>query len=424
MSFNKDRIKELLLRQNEDFVSSDIGIWREALHEVEKQIDSPFVFVVSGLRRVGKSTLFAQISRKFYQEDGYYYINFDHNLFLDFEAQDFWDLHEILIELFGERKVFFFDEIQNIPAWETIARSLFDEKHKVYITGSNSSLFSKEFASRLTGRNISLELFPFSFKEYLDFFDISYTKQKGNIYDTKTRVLLKKELSNYLQLGGIAQALRYPELKIHKTIYENSVYKDIVARHNIDSDRTIRELGHYLLSNVAAPLSYSKIKTHLGVKNTSTITNYIDHFEQSWLFFVLNQFSPSIKKQQMAPKKIYPIDTGLAQELGFALSENRGLKLETLVFLALRKLNQEIFYYKTAKDHEVDFYFPQESALYQVCYDLSDPDIREREVRALIEAKKELSAQKLTIISFDTKEEITEASDFIEVVPAYEFLLA
>lgn len=419
---NKDQIKELLLVQADDFRAMDIGVAREDLAFVAKQLKSPFIFLATGLRRIGKSTLFAQIARKFYQEGDYYYVNFDHYAFLDFKAQDFRDLSEILIELFGERKIYFFDEIQNIEAWESFARALFDAGNKVYITGSNSSLFSREFATRLTGRNIGLEVFPFSFKEFLDFNDISYAKHHG-IYDTRTRVLLKKQFKQYMELGGIAQCLRYPELDMHKTIYENSIYKDIVARYNIDSDKAIRDLGYYLLGNIAAPLSYTKLKSHLAVKNVTTVANYIDYFEQVWLFFEINQFSASIKKQQVAPKKIYSIDSGLTKALAFSVSEKRGAILENIVFLYLRKRHQEIYYYKTVKGYEVDFYVPSSSALYQVSYDLSDLETRERELRALAQAKEELAAKELYIISFDTKEDIKLGRSLVRVIPAYEFFL-
>ena len=163
-----------------------------------------------------------------------------------------------------------------------------------------------------------------------------------------------------------------------------------------------------MLSNISAPVSYSKLKAHLQVKNTSTVTSYIDYFEQAWLFFVVNQFSPSIKKQQIAPKKLYSIDTGLVTSLAFSLAEQQGPVLENLIFLCLRKKYQELFYYKTDKGYEVDF---------------SSAETRHREIRALLAAAEELQVDLLTIITFDHKEEIEIEGKLIEVIPAYEFLL-
>ncbi|MDA0771957.1 MAG: DUF4143 domain-containing protein [Cyanobacteria bacterium] len=159
------------------------------------------------------------------------------------------------------------------------------------------------------------------------------------------------------------------------------------------------------------------------VKNVTTVKNYIDYLEQAWLLFTVNSYAASIKKQQIAAKKIYATDTGMVNQVAFGVSENKGQTLENIVFLALRKRQEDIFYYKTAKGYEVDFYLRCTRELYQACWDLSDKDTREREVRALIEAQSELKAKELYIISFDSKEDIVIGKDLIKVIPVWEWLL-
>ena len=422
MPFNRDRVKGVLLEQLKKLGSIDLGVLRDDLNFIKTQLDSPFIVAITGLRRVGKSTFLAQIAKQFYKQDDYYYINFDDDVFWDFKVPDFRDLEEILLELFGERRIFLFDEIQNIYGWETFVRRLLDQGKKIYVTGSNSSLFSKEFGTRLTGRNLPIEMFPFSFKEFLRFWDLSYEKQSG-VYDTVTRASLKKHFQNYMKLGGIAQALRYPELEIHKNIYENSIYKDVIARYNIDSDKAVRDLTYFLFSNISAPISFNKLKAHIHVKNVTTVKNYIDYLEQAWLLFTVNSYAASIKKQQIAPKKIYATDTGMVNQVAFAVSDNYGPTLENIVFLALRKRGEDIFYYKSEKGYEVDFYLRRTGELYQACWDISDHKTREREVRALIAAQSELKAKELYIISFDIKEEIVIGKNLIKVIPVWEWLL-
>lgn len=423
MPFNTVQIKELLEEQRQDFISRDLGVPRFNLDFVKKQLDSHYALVVSGLRRSGKSTFLAQVARNFYPQENFLYINFDDERFLDFDAKDFSKLHEILIEMYGDHKIFFLDEVQNISRWESFVRRLIDQNNKLYITGSNAALLSKELGSKLTGRYMELENFPFSFQEFLDFNDVNYKQKRGG-WDTGTKAILKKYLGEYLFLGSIPEALRYPELPVLKRLYQDAIYRNISARYNIDSDKLLRELSYFVFSNLTSSISFSKLKSNLGIGSVSTVTNYVSHLESAWLIFMINIYDHSVKRQQIAPKKVYAIDTGLAREVAFSFSKNKeGALFENLIFLALRRKQKEIFYYKTKSGYEVDFYIPEIGSLIQVAYDISSQETREREIRALIEAKDELDAKELILVTYDHHEEILEDSNQIKVIPAYELLL-
>ncbi|MEB3316437.1 MAG: ATP-binding protein [Candidatus Melainabacteria bacterium] len=434
MVFKVNDIKELLVLQMKRFCSAELNVIREdALKLVEKHIKAHQAVVISGLRRAGKSTFLHQIAHKYYEKNAYYYINFDDDRFTDFTASDFNALLEILIELFSEKKVIFFDEIQNIDKWETFCRRLIDNGFKLYITGSNASLLSKELGTRLTGRYFPLELFPFSFEEFLRYRKIDIKeilKENRNVLDTKTRALLKNKLKEYILKGSIPEALRYPELPVLKSLYRDILYRDIATRYRIEADKTLRELSLRVFTDITSPIQFSKIKQQLGIGNVTTVTNYISYLENSWLIFSINIFDISIKRQQIAPKKIYAIDTGLVHEITFKFKEKQGVLLENLVFLHLRKKYQEVFYYKTKSNYEVDFFVPEAALLVQVSYDISDLETKEREIRSLIEAKSELEAdkkfkiKKLMVINFELKDQEKIQKNTIEIIPAYEFLLS
>lgn len=365
----------ILKEQMDTFVSKKLGVEREILFGLKKIIDSPQVVVITGLRRVGKSTLLAQISKKFLK-DNFYFVNFEDERLLNFDVSDFDHLHETLISVFGDKKTFLFDEIQNVPEWERFVRRLHDMGYKFIITGSNASLLSQELGTRLTGRSIRIELFPFSFKEFLNFEKFKINNLK--VLTTSQRGKIRKLANEYLIKGGIPDALKYPELAIHKTLYDDVLYRDIATRYKLDNTKSLKELAFYLSSNVSSLMSYNKVKELLKVGSVNTVKSYIDYLENSWLFFALNKFAYSIKEQQIAAKKIYGIDTGLIHTVGFSFSKNKGKLMENVVYLSLKRKNIKIFYYKTSDSFEVDFYLPDEGLLIQVSSDLSNDILRER----------------------------------------------
>jgi len=373
----------MLLEQFEAFWLRDTGIERTQLAELERAAPLPHAVIISGLRRAGKSTLLAQLAHKL-GKDEFYYVNFEDERFLSFAADDANDLYALLVELFGKRGVFVVDEIQNVLGWEHFVRRFMEQGLKFYITGSNALLLSRELGSRLTGRYVPVELFPFSFAEFLRFRD--YIASDLTRLTTVDAARLQGYLNEYLRLGGIPEPLKYPELPLARTLYDDVLYRDIATRYRIKEVRALKELAFYLMSNPAGLVSFNKLKEQLRLGSVNTVKNYIEYLENSWLFFTTNVYDFSVKRQQVAPKKVYTIDTGLANAVGFAFSPNTGKLLENLAFLALRRRTSEVYYYTSPGGFEVDFYLPETRELIQVSQNLAQPATRERETRALIDA--------------------------------------
>jgi len=415
-------LKEIVLEQEKDRQNIDAGIPRTELSTVSRYVSLPHAVVISGLRRSGKSTLLNQIISGFYKK-GVYYLNFEDERLVDFNVEDFNHLYEVFLELYGDKKVFFFDEVQNVPQWEVFVRRMQGKGHKFFITGSNASLLSKELGTKLTGRNVSVELFPFSFMEFLSFQGFQLSKHSLSL--TSERAALKKHFAKYLKQGGMPEYLKYQDTTLLKRVYEDILYRDIVARYGIKQVKPLRELGLYLLSNIGGTFSYNNLKKILGLGSTNTIKSYADFLENSYLIFLVSKFSYSLKQQFVALKKIYCIDNGLAEGVAFQFSKNKGKFLENLVFLDLRRKFQEIYYYKTTNNLEVDFLIKSgrnNLKLVQVTDNLDNEKTRQRELSALIKAMDELKLKTALILTEDTEEKIRLKGKVIMVQPIYKWL--
>lgn len=418
-----EAIRTLLLEQQREFLQKDLGTKRQKLEEIKAYKDTPFPVVISGLRRVGKSTLLAQLAHAFYPDKDYFFVNFEDERFLPFTVSDFVKLHELLIELFGNKKIFLLDEIQNIDGWERFVSRMMTSGYKFYITGSNASLLSKELGTKLTGRYIPIELFPFSFEEYLQFKKTPIPNLKR--LTTIERGVIKRAFSGYLKKGGMPQALQYPELPIHKTMYDDILNRDVAARYKITDTKPLRELTFYLLSNISSLISYNKLKELLQLGSVNTVSSYIEYLETSWLLFVMNRYTFSVKQQQIANKKIYCVDTGLTKSIAFSFSEDKGKFLENIVFLQLRRLyNDDLYYYKTKKDKEIDFYIPKKKTFIQVSQSVVEQHTRQREVLGLLDAMEEMKKSTGMIITEDEKDTVKLEEKTIIILPVYEWLLS
>lgn len=410
--WSPEQIRAILLEQFATFWQRDQGIEREQLTAVTQAIPLPHAVIISGLRRVGKSTLLAQLAHRL-GETAFYYLNFEDERFLGFQADDFNDLYQSLITLYGERSIFVIDEIQNIPGWERFVRRFMEMGHKFYITGSNAALLSQELGNRLTGRYIPIELFPFSFTEFLRF--RGHALPDLSRLTTVTMGHLQQHLHDYLQLGGLPEPLLYPDLPLRRILYDDVLHRDIATRYQLGDVRAFRELAFTLMSQPASLISFNKLKQQLQLGSVSTVKNYMDYLENSWLLFTSNVYDYSVKRQQIAPKKVYAIDTGLAQAVGFTFSPNTGKLLENLVFLALRRQTREIYYVKSPAGYEIDFYLPQSGQLIQVCQHLAHAETREREVRALVDGLRGFQLEQGLILTESTAVPIEVDGVHIEV---------
>ncbi len=418
--WSNDQIRAMLLEQYNYFTDQDLGLTRSNLKCVQQAANNPYAVIISGLRRVGKSTLLAQFASTI-NPDSFYYLNFEDDRFLGFKAEDASDLYQILIELFGPRKIFFIDEIQNVPGWEHFVRRFLDLGLKFYITGSNAAMLSKDMGAKLTGRYVPIELFPFSFPEYLSF--KGHAVSNSRQMTTVERASLNKYLYEYMVAGGIPDALKYPEIKFLQTLYNDVIHRDIAARYKLEAITALKELSFFLLSNPAGLVSFNKLKERLRLGSVNTVIKYLEYLENSWLLFTINQYSYSVKRQQIAPKKIYSIDTGMVESVGFRFSTNSGKLIENIAFLALRQHHKDIYYYQTAKGFEVDFYLPEKQHLLQVTESIENSTTLAREIRALEEAVHELPVKQITILTDRNNEDLLINGITVKVLSISEWLL-
>jgi predicted AAA+ superfamily ATPase len=419
--WSTDQTKAMLLEQFDTFWKLETGIPRNRLVDMERVTGLPHAVIVSGLRRVGKSTLLAQMAHKL-GKDTFYYLNFEDDRFLGFQTEDVNNLYQLLVELFGERKTFIIDEIQNLDGWEHFVRRFMEMGFKFYITGSNASLLSQELGTRLTGRYVPIELFPFSFDEFLTFRGQPRLNLKR--MTTADKGALNAILNVYLQQGGIPDALKYPDLPLLRTLYNDVLYRDIATRYHLDAVTALKELAFFLIGNPANLVSFNKLKDQLHLGSVNTIKSYVDYMENSWLVFTVNLFDFSVKRQQIAPKKIYCIDNGLTNVVGFGFSPNTGKLLENLIFLTLRQQSREIYYYATPNGFEVDFYLPENNQLIQVAQNLNAPSVRERELRALADAVQTIKVENAMILSDKNEKSLDVHGISVQVLSSAEWLLA
>ncbi|PIU88132.1 AAA family ATPase [archaeon CG06_land_8_20_14_3_00_37_11] len=414
----KEQLKQLLFEHHDIILRKELGVKRELLKIVETKIKLPHVLVLTGLRRSGKSTILRQIIKQYYNDKNFYYINFEDERFLGFEAKDFNIIYEALIELFGEQKTFFIDEIQNVEKFESFVRRFYDAGFKFYITGSNAQLLSKELGTKLTGRHIDIVVKPFSFKEYLSAKNIEFTDDAQ--LRTKSRVVLKNYFSEYLVKGGMPEYTLYGEPEVIRRVYEDIVIKDISVRYKVGNVILIRELYQFLITNFSKKFSYNSLKKFININSTNTIKKYVDYLEKTYFIKVINKFDYSYKKQLINDKKMFVIDNGFIQQIATKITKDKGWLLENLVF---NNLNNSVFYY--SNKNECDFILMADGKVaqaIQVTYDLTKEN-KSREINGLIEALKKFKLNKGLILTYDQEEELTIEKKRIIIKPVWKWLL-
>jgi len=413
---NKTELKEIIIDQNK-IRHQDKLVDREIFTKIESYIKNKFIIIISGIRRSGKSTLLNQTRKKY---PGYY-LNFDDDRLINFKVEDFQILYETFIELYGEKDIFYFDEVQNISSWERFVRRLHDERKKVFVTGSNASTLSKELGTHLTGRHLNLQVFPFSFKEFLDLREVQLNK--NSIHLTATKAKIKRYFEEYLINGGFPEYLKEFNTDYLKTLYENILYRDIIVRYKIANEKTFRELVYLAVNNISKQISFNSTKKILGLGSSTTVKEYFDHLENSFLIFLVPMFDYSLRKQMYYNKKVYCIDNGLAKYLGFRITSDSGKLLENLVFLALKRKKKEIYYYSGKR--ECDFVlreFADIDEAIQVCFELTKEN-KEREIEGLIEAMGKFKLNIGFILTYDQEEEISYGKKKVIVKPVWKWLI-
>ena len=395
----KETLKSIIETQQKDLATLNYGIPRTLASEIDLTL--PFAIILSGIRRCGKSTLLRQVMKA---TNGKYYFNFEDPKATNFDLNDFQKLDELFSEKFEQEDCYYFDEIQNVDKWEIFVRTALDKGKHFLITGSNASLLSKELGTKLTGRHLRYELFPFSYHEFLVF---TSTKACSESYD------------EYLQKGGFPEYLRFNRSEILQELFNDIIMRDIVVRHKLRSTKSIKELALFLLSNVGVEFSYNGLARTFSLGSTNSAISFVSYLEDSYLLFTVPKFSYSLKKQSVNPKKIYAIDNGLASANSVSFSSNKGRMLENAIFLDLRRNGKEIFYYRDKK--ECDFIVKQENKVtqaIQVCYNLNE-DNKDREIGGLIEALDAFDLSEGWIITSDQQDALKINGKDIKVIPAW-----
>lgn len=415
----KDALRQVVLQQKNETFQPEATVNRIVLGEILKWFKDNRIIILTGIRRSGKSTLLWQIMR---HKTDCCYVNFEDERFIDFRAQDFEELNEVLIEVYNSPKTYFFDEIQNVDKFETFVRRLQDQGKKVVMTGSNASLLSKELGTRLTGRYKSFEVYPFSFREYLAF--NKSEPMEDWFYLPEKKVKLIKLFNDYSINGGFPEYLKNKDKDYIRTLYENILYRDIIARYSIKKQRVVKELVSILVTNISSQFTYNSIKKALGLANAITVKEYVSYLSNSYLFFELQKFDFSIKRQLNSPKKIYLIDPVFNQVSGLNFSLNKGKVLENIVFIELKRRSEEVYYYSNKS--ECDFVIKSGIRIteaIQVCQVLNESD-KEREVNGLLEAMSEFKLTTGLILTQEQEDELRIKGKTIKVLPVWKWLLS
>lgn len=418
---SESEIKEILVKQRETILNKRYGIERDVLKEVESKIKLPHVVVLTGLRRSGKSTLLRQLIKKDYRDEDFYYLNFEDERLFNFPANEFNRLYEALVSLYGQKKTFFLDEIQNVTNFETFVRRFYEEGFKFFITGSSATLLSKELGTKLTGRHVDIIVRPFSFLEFLELKEIKINKE--SIYKIETKSEIKKYFEEYLINGGMPEYLIYNDSELLTRVYEDTIIKDIAVRYKVNNVAVLRQLYSYLINNFSNKFSYNSLKEVTSIKSVNTIKKYISYLEEVYFAKTINKFDYKYKKQIINDKKFYVLDNGFIKVLSKKLTKDFGWLLENLVFNCLNK-NNEVFYHIDKK--ECDFLIFKNKEIkqaIQVCYELNQ-DNREREIEGLSEAMNKFKLSEGLILTNNQEEEIrSDGKKRIIVKPIWKWLL-
>jgi hypothetical protein len=396
--------------------------------------------VVVGMRRSGKTYfLYQQIQERLasgVDRGRLLYLNFEDERLLPLAAADLARIPEAFYRRFPASREqlcwFFFDEIQNVPGWETFVRRLLDnEKVALVLTGSSARLLSREIASSLRGRSLSTEILPFSFAEALRHEGMEPPESWPP--GAKARSLLEHRFERYLESGGFPEVQAIPQdlrVRVLQEYIDVVIFRDVVERHGVDNLPALRYLERALLANPAGRFSVSKLFNDLksqGMRvGKDTLYEDLAHLEDSFLLFTTAVASPSARVRQVNPRKCYPVDPGLASAVSFRASGDVGHLLETAVYLELRRRGRSLAYVATRSGYEVDFLTEDSLGsreLVQVCANLEDPATRQRELRALEEGMQEASCEVATLVTLREEGSAETGGRQVRIVPAWRWLL-
>lgn len=397
----KSTLAEVIESQKENLLKSSKGILRDKLKEIK--LSKKYATVITGIRRSGKSTLLRQLLTK---HKKFNYLNFEDIRLFNFKFNDFEKLEDVFLDK-TTSAIYFFDEIQNVSDWERYVRTLIDENKTIVLTGSNASLLSNELGTKLTGRHLRYELYPFSYSEYLKKFKV---KASASTFE------------DHLKLGGFPEYLNQKNENILQELVNDILSRDIVARYSLRNPKMVKEIALYFLSNVGKEFSFQNLRKMYNLGSVNTVISLVGYFENSYLLFTIPQFDFSYKKQLINSKKVYAIDTGLVEANSVSFSKDKVRVLENSVFIHLKRLGKEVFFYK--KKRECDFISrskKKDLEAYQVCYNLTEEN-KEREINGLVDALAFIKKNSGLILTLNQTDEFVVNDKKIFIKPVWKWM--
>lgn len=394
--------------------------------------------VLVGMRRTGKTWSLFQIMNDLLKagirKERLLYINFEDERLLPLKTTDLNTVFEAYSELYpqlvGSTVYLFFDEIHEVAGWELFVRRLLDTLDvKIYITGSSAKMLSREIATTLRGRTITIEIYPYSFAEYLHCHDTTMQ----NPLTSEKQAWAGHHLSDYLRYGGFPESVFIDRSMHHKLLQnyiDTVIYRDIVDRHQLTNLLPLKDLIRYSLQNAASLVSISKVFNtfkSLGYAiGKNSVYDYFSYLEDAYCLFLVPLFSHSHRQQAVHPRKIYAVDQGLISAYSVKPEFDRAARLENAVFSSLKRQGDSIYYFKTKTGKEIDFLIQHPDGsieLIQVCESLRQSSTRNRELNAMREALSSIGLTTGTVVTLDDKELINESGVNIQIIPAVDWFL-
>lgn len=423
-------VDKLILKQILQNSREEIEQYKIIHRDIQTDGFNCYIFV--GVRRAGKSFILYEKIQQMLSEghtwDEILYLNFEDERLDSLDINDMDSILECHMEMGGVAKpALFLDEIQNIDGWEKFARRVSDSKYMVWITGSNAKMLSKEMMSTLGGRYIPIEIYPFSFAEYLRWAGIPYDEK--SLLGTSARVNLKKAYEEYVKWGGLPESLGLSVKRNYiSSVYQKIYLSDICTRNKISNPNLLRLLIKKIAEGVKQPVSYtrlSQVLSSVGGKITvPTTSSYISYSEDAWLLLRLHNICSSLSEKE-TNCKYYFVDNGI---LSILLVDPATTLMENLVALQLFRIyghdqdNERVYFYNS--NVEVDFYVPEDELAIQVSYSISrDIDTQEREVGALQKLPKALACKRRIILTYDEQQIIEDEYGKIELIPCWKWML-
>lgn len=419
---NRDTLKQILVDQKDIYLNNPL-VPRQ--YSLEENVNYCFV----GIRHTGKSYMMYQQIKKLLEEDiplsQIVYVNFEDERLIEMKAEDLNTILEIGLEFSGiENKPYLFlDEIQNINGWEKFVRRIADMKYRISITGSNSNMLSSEIASTLGGRFVIMNVYPYSFSEYL----IANGKNKDytGTLSTNNKAEVLAQYHEYVTFGAFPELVEIKNKRMFlSSIYQTVYLGDIITRNKVTNDFAIKLVLKKIAESVTKPLSFSRLTNILKSAGASlgkqTVINYVGYMVESYLIFDLKNYAAKLVEKETSPK-YYFMDTGL---LGLMLLDCQSAQLENLVAIELirRYGIENVFYFEN--NVEIDFYIPSEMLAIQVSMQiLDDIDTRERETRAFVKLHNFIPNAKCLVITNSEEAALKCDGIQISVVPAWKWLL-